>query len=98
MTLLAAIGLPFIPGWGELRPFLADLVLIATIVATLIAPFFTRRANLASGAVALLGVTIAFIALFLTGRGAAVTGQHLRGLMVIDPFSLMWKGLLLVFV
>src|SRR5438552_3729735 len=44
---LAAIGLPFIPGWVELRPFVVDLWLIVTIVAILLAPFFTTRSNVA---------------------------------------------------
>ena len=33
--MLAAIGLPYIPGWEELRPFVADLWLVATAVAVL---------------------------------------------------------------
>jgi NADH-quinone oxidoreductase subunit N len=98
MNALAVIGLPFIPGADDLRPFLADLVLIATIVAVLLTPFFTRRANLATGAVALIGVILAFAAVFVSGAGPEVTGTHFRGLMVIDPFAMMWKGTLLIFV
>jgi NADH-quinone oxidoreductase subunit N len=98
MCSLATIGLPFIPGADDLRPFLADLVLTATVVAVLLTPFFTRRANLATAAVALVGVLLAFGALFVTGAGPEVTGQHFRGLMVIDPFAILWKGTLLLFV
>ncbi len=36
LLVLSAIGLPFIPGWYELRPFAADLSLIVTIVAVLL--------------------------------------------------------------
>ena len=32
-SLLAAVGSPFIPGWGDLRPFVAELWLIAAIVS-----------------------------------------------------------------
>ena len=42
---LAAIGLPFVPGWEELRPFIADAWLIVTVVAILLTPFFTTRAS-----------------------------------------------------
>ena len=54
LNIVAAIGLPFIPGWGELRPFVADLWLIVTIVGVLLTPFFiTSRPNAACGVVAL---------------------------------------------
>ena len=94
---LAAIGLPFIPGWGELRPFIADLILIGTICAVLITPFFTRPqfSNAATGVVALAGVTIAFLALLVFRTGTI--GPHFRGLLVADHFAWMWKILLLLF-
>jgi NADH-quinone oxidoreductase subunit N len=90
-----AIGLPFIPGWGEMRPFIADLGLIGTIVAILIAPFFTRRSNVVCALVALAGVAISLIALLFAGVGTA--GLHFRGLLVADQFALLWKILLLLF-
>ena len=61
--LLAAIEKPFIPGWatpGEgLRPFAAELVIIGTIIAVLVAPFFTRRSNALCGAISIVGLLIA---------------------------------------
>ena len=99
-NILAAIGTPFIPSWDApgyaLRPFVAELWLIAAIVAVLLAPFFTRRANLVSGAVALTGVLLALISLFAVGPSDA--GEHFRGLLVTDHVAVFWKALLLIFV
>lgn len=96
--LAAGIGLPFIPGWDQLRPFAADLWLIVTIVAILIAPFFTARANLACACVALAGVGLAFVSQIAFANSSAVWGEHFRGLLVADQFATMWKLLLLLFV
>jgi len=95
---LAAIGLPFIPGWEELRPFIADVWLIVTIVGILLTPFFTARSNIACAAVALAGVALAFISQLAFASGQGVVGQHFRGLLVADQFGTMWKLLLLLFV
>ena len=97
-TLLAAIGLPFIPGWEQLRPFIADLWLILTIVGILIAPFFTTRSNVACALVALGGVAIAFVFQLAVGTGESVVGEHFVGLLVADQFAILWKLLLLLFV
>src|SRR6059058_100764 len=96
--ILAAIGLPYIPGWGELRPFVVDLWLIVTIVAVLLAPFFTRRANLACAAVALVGLGLALVFQLAVGTGGDIVGPHFRGLLVFDQFAAMWKMLLVLFV
>jgi hypothetical protein len=56
---MLAIGIPYIPGWDELRPFVADLWLVATAVAVLLTPFFARRPNRACGLVTLVGLTLA---------------------------------------
>src|SRR4051812_39837402 len=97
--ILAAIGLPFIPGWDQLRPFVSDLVLIVTIVAVLLAPFFAaRRPNMLCAVVALAGLAIAFIAQLVVASGNPESGQHFRGLLIADPFAAMWKLLLLLFV
>ena len=98
MSSILAIGLPFIPGWTELRPFISDLILIGTIVAILITPFFTRPqfSNASCGVVALAGIAIAFLALLVFGTGAP--GLHFRGLLVSDNFAWLWKCLLLLFV
>jgi len=95
MVSTLAIGLPFIPGWNELQPFMADLCLIGTIVAVLLTPFFTRMANIACAAVALIGVLVALAALLACGTGPV--GPHFRGLLVADQFALLWKVLLLIF-
>src|SRR5439155_11694188 len=97
-SLIAAIGLPFIPGWDELRPFVVDLWLILTIVGVLLTPFFTTRSNVACALVALAGVTIAFIAQLIVGTGDGVIGEHFRGLLIADHFAILWKLLLLLFV
>jgi NADH-quinone oxidoreductase subunit N len=91
-----AIGLPFIPGWDQLHPFIADLCLIGTIVAILLTPFFTRMANVACAVVALVGVGISLLALLVFGGGS--TGLFFRGLLVADQFAVLWKVMLLVFV
>ena len=98
LSIVASIGLPFIPGWDELRPFVADLWLIGTIVAILLAPFFTSKANVACAIVALAGVSFAFISQLAVGTGPGVIGEHFRGLLVADQFAVMWKLLLLLFV
>ena len=70
LSLLGAIGAPFIPPWSELKPFVADLWLIATIVAVLITPFFTRKSNVACGLVALAGLAAALLSLVIVGRNS----------------------------
>jgi len=98
---LAVIGPPILPGWADshtgLRPFIAELVLILTIVAVLLTPFFTRRSNRASAAVALAGLVVALAALLIIGMGDDVVGWRLAGMLVSDPAAIFWKILLLVF-
>ena len=98
--LLGEIGKPFIPGWdtaGEmLRPFVAELVLIATIVAVLLAPFFTRRANWVSGLVAVGGLVLALLSVLIVRPWDE--GPQFRGMLISDPYAAYWKIILLVFV
>ena len=95
----SSIGLPFIPQWMELRPFAADLWLIATIVAILLTPFFTsHRSNVPCAIVALIGLALAFVAQLVVGVDETVVGYHFRGLLVADHFAAMWKLMLLLFV
>ena len=100
--MLAAIGLPFIPGWTELRPFVADLWLILTIVAVLITPFFTQRSNIACALVALAGVVLAFVSQLAVAIHSQAHPElmhdYFRGLLVADHFGFLWKLLLLLFV
>jgi NADH-quinone oxidoreductase subunit N len=100
--LAAAIDKPFIPGWNDpgvgLRPFAPELWLIGAIVAVLIVPFFTRRSNLACAATALAGLICALLATMIVGTGEGVVGSHFRGLLVVDPVTVFFKGLLFLFV
>jgi NADH-quinone oxidoreductase subunit N len=94
-----SIGLPFIPQWMELRPFVADLWLIVTIVAILLTPFFTSaRSNVPCAIVALAGLAVAFLTQIVVGVGPEVVGYHFRDLLVADHFAVMWKLMLLLFV
>jgi len=92
--LLAAIGKPFIPGWDMLGPFIAELVLVLTIIAVLIAPFF-RRSNALTGAISLLGIVVALVCLLWVWPIDA--GMRFADMLVSDRFAVMWKVLLLVF-
>lgn len=100
LTMLAQIKEPFIPGWaGEygLRPFAAELWLIAAILAVLIAPFFVRKSNLACATIAVIGLTMALLSALFIGVDAEMVGTHFRGMLVADQFALGWKVLLYVF-
>src|SRR5215203_554868 len=92
-----AIGLPYIPGWNELRPFVADLWLIATIVAVLLTPFFVRRSNAACAMVALAGLALALVSLIAVGSGAGEAAERFRPMLVTDSVAFLWKVLLLLF-
>ncbi len=95
---LAAIGNPFIPGWTELRPFIAELTLICTIVAVLLTPFFTKKSNVACALVALIGLGVALASLLLVGPDAGAQIKQFSPMLVADPISFLWKVLLLLFV
>lgn len=94
--MILSMGLPYVPDWMQLRPFVADLWLIAAIVAVLLTPFFVKKSNSACGIVALAGLLAAFVGLVAVGTGG--TGVHFRGLLVVDQVAIFWKGLLLLFV
>jgi NADH-quinone oxidoreductase subunit N len=100
--LAAAIDKPFVPGWTDpgvgLRPFAPELWLIGAIVAVLLVPFFTRRSNIACGATALIGLIVALLATLIVGTSEGVVGLHFRGLLVVDPVAVFFKGLLFLFV
>lgn len=99
MNVLAAIDKPFIPAWAELRAFAPELCLIATIIAVLLAPFFTpRKSNVLCALIALVGLIAALVAALVIGTTDGVVGEHLRGLLVADHLSVLWKILLFVFV
>ena len=99
--MLAAIekSQPFIPTWAaqpgyQLKPFVAELILIATIVAVLLAPFFTRRSNITAALVALVGLIAALAALLIVRFDA---GFQLRGMLVSDQAAVLWKVMLILF-
>src|SRR5438552_10003817 len=96
------IDKPFIPGWNlpgiGLRPFAAEMWLIVTIVAVLLAPFFTRRSNVICALVSVVGLACAFLSPVVVGADSSVVGSHFRGLLVADHFAVMWKAMLLLFV
>ena len=95
--ILAAIGAPFIPDGSQLRLFGAELWLIGTIVAVLLAPFFTRRSNAICGLISLTGLALALIWLLATGPAPAGAPLPFRGMLVNDHVAVFWKALLLVF-
>jgi NADH-quinone oxidoreductase subunit N len=86
---------PFIPAWAELRPFVAELVLVGAICAVLLTPFVVRRSNLAAGLVALAGLLIALLSLLLVQPLSP--GLEMRGMLISDPVAVLWKVLLLIF-
>ncbi|HZS11867.1 MAG TPA: proton-conducting transporter membrane subunit, partial [Nitrospirales bacterium] len=97
MPLLAAIQPPYIPGWPDLGPFIAEAWLIVTIVGVLLAPFFVKRPNLVCGAVTLAGLTAALLSLLAFNVGSEAAHEHFRGLLVSDRFATLWKVMLLLF-
>lgn len=94
VTSLAAVG-PFIPDWQQLRPFVAELVLIGTIVAVLLSAFRSRRSNVVAGLVSLAGVSLAVVGLLVVRPTEG--SEHFRGMLVSDNFGVLWKVLLLAF-
>jgi NADH-quinone oxidoreductase subunit N len=98
LSIISAIGAPFIPGWEQLRPFTCEFWLVATMIGVLLTPFFTtRHANLFCPAVALMGLLAAFVSTILVHADADMTGEYLRGLLLYDGVAFCWKILLLVF-
>ena len=95
---LAAIGLPYVPGGADLRPFAADLCLIGTIVAVLLTPFFVRRPNIPCAIVSLLGLAAGLVALLVTGSGDGTAQGRFGPMLVSDQAAYFWKVLLLLFV
>lgn len=97
-SLIISAGSPFIPSWTDLRPFVAELWLIGTMVAVLLTPFFaTRKANLICPLVALVGLFLALVSMLVVGAGPEIVGEHLRGLLIFDGTAFVWKILLLLF-
>lgn len=96
-TLLGALDLsrPYIPTALQLKPFIAELILIGTILAVLLSPFVARRSNATAGLIALGGLLAALLALLLVQPLAP--SIELRGMLISDNLAVFWKVLLLLF-
>jgi NADH-quinone oxidoreductase subunit N len=93
-----AILRPYIPGQADLGPFAAECALIATLVAILVTPFFAKRRNNATFLVALAGLTVALVAMLIYGVPENAGDRlPLRGILIADAFSMLWKAMLLIF-
>lgn len=90
---------PYIPDWTDLRPFVADLVLIGVAIAALIVPFFTRRPNGPVGVVTLVGLAAALVALLAVGPADATLARTGRfaPMLSADGVAFAWKTILLTF-
>lgn len=97
MLMLAAIMKPFVPGWAELSPFLAELTLIATVVAVLIVPFFVHDARRACAFTALTGLLLALAALLGTSSLTHDPAHRFAHMLVNDHAAVLFKALLLIF-
>ena len=97
-TVVAAMGSPFIPNWADLRPFVAELWLIAAIVAVLLTPFFVRRPNFVTALVALAGLSLALVSLVMVSPDQADPLHRFAPMLVSDGVAYFWKVLLLLFV
>jgi len=86
---------PYIPAWHDLRPFVADVCLIATAVAVLIVPFFVRRPGKAAASVTLAGLLVALLSAIAVGPADA---GRFTPMLAADGVALGWKCILLVFV
>jgi NADH-quinone oxidoreductase subunit N len=73
---------------------------VVTLAAVLIAPFFARRRNLATFLVSLAGLTVALVSLLWVGvpSSTAAAELPLRGVLIADPFAVLWKAMLILFV
>jgi NADH-quinone oxidoreductase subunit N len=94
----AAIGLPFIPSAGDLRPFAAEICLVAGIAGNLMTPFLVRKPNLSCAMVTLASLLIGVVFLLSGGTHPEIMGERLRGLLVFDSAAYVWKLTLLLFV
>ena len=88
-----------VPTWSSgdaaVRPFGAELILIGTVVAVLLTPFFLpRRSNVPCAIVALIGT----LAALLSNIGNSASGQYFHGLLLSDSPSIFWTSILLLFV
>lgn len=85
----------FIPAGRDWIALESEIVLALAIIGILISPIVTgRRSNVASGAIAMLGIVIAFT---LTLVRTIEPGHAFRGMLVLDPAAVFWEQVLLLF-
>lgn len=87
---------PYIPAWQDLRPFAAELWLIATAVAVLLTAFVVRRPNTAAATVAFVGLAAAVVATWVVGPVDAAAGRF-APMLAADGAAMIWKSILLLF-
>ncbi|HEY1686541.1 MAG TPA: NADH-quinone oxidoreductase subunit N [Tepidisphaeraceae bacterium] len=86
---------PFIPPWYILRPFAGEIILICTIAAILLVPFFTpRKSNAPCACAALIGLLFAFYAQLHVG---AASGELFNGMLISDGPAVYYKAILYLF-
>lgn len=91
---MIAAASTFIPSGRDLLALQSETALVCGVVAMLLAPFFSvKRSNILS---ALIALGVMFVALLLSLRGIE-SGPAMRGLLVLDPASVYWEQVLLVF-
>lgn len=98
---------PLLPAWSDLRPFLPEAAVLATIVAVLLIPVFSPKKNsLGVGITSAIGLLAAifFLLGIKMGPDAAAPGQvvqagaaYFGGLLIMDPFGWCVKMAVLVF-
>ena len=76
---ILAASEPILPSWSAqgsaMKPFIAELLLIATIISVLLVPFFSRRSNGASALVSLVGLSVSLLALLIVRPDESVPGE-----------------------
>lgn len=91
---MIAVASTFIPAGRDFSALQGEIVLSCGIVAMLLAPFFSvKRSNIISALIALASMLVALgLSLWSIAPGPAM-----RGLLVLDPASIYWEQVLLVF-
>ncbi len=90
-----AISSTFIPAGRDFVSLQGEITLALAIVAILLAPFFAiKRSNLISGAIAMIGIIVAF---GFTLTAHTPSGSTFRNLLLIDPAGIFWQQILLIF-
>ncbi len=96
-----------LPTWSDLRPFLPEAVVLATILCVLLIPVFSPRKNtLGVGVTSAIGLLIALLCMLgmnmgpdgaAPGQVVHAGGSYFGGLLIMDPFGWLLKSAILVF-